>query len=84
MGDKAFSPNPIDIKAGNTVTWTNNDNETHTVTSGSGANDTNLGNQFDSGLFEPKQPFTQTFKSPGEFSYFCQIHPAMVGKISVK
>jgi len=84
MGDKAFSPNPIDIKTGNTVTWTNNDNETHTVTSGSGANDTNLGKQFDSGLFEPKQTFTQTFKSPGEFSYFCQIHPAMVGKISVK
>lgn len=84
MGDKAFAPNPIDIKAGNTVTWTNNDNETHTVTSGSGANDTNLGKQFDSGLIGPKQTFTQTFKSTGEFSYFCLVHPTMVGKISVK
>jgi plastocyanin len=84
LGDKAFSPNPIEIKAGNSVTWTNNDSGSHTVTSGSGANDTNLGKQFDSGLIGPKQSFTQTFKSTGEFSYFCQIHPTMVGKISVK
>jgi plastocyanin len=84
MGDKAFSPNPIDIKAGNTVTWINNDVGSHTVTSGSSANDTNLGKQFDSGLIGPKQIFTQTFKSSGEFNYFCQIHPTMVGKISVK
>ena len=52
--------------------------------SGTRVNDTNLGKQFDSGLIGPKQTFTQTFKSTGEFSYFCQIHPTMVGKISVK
>ena len=32
MGDKAFSPNPIGIKTGNTVTWTNNDVGSHALT----------------------------------------------------
>jgi len=84
MGDKAFSPNPINIKTGNTVTWTNNDVGSHTVTSGSGANDTSRGKQFDSGLIGPKQTFTETFKTAGEFSYFCQVHPTVVGKINIK
>ncbi|MGB8036142.1 MAG: multicopper oxidase domain-containing protein, partial [Nitrososphaeraceae archaeon] len=34
LGNKAFSPNLIRIKVGTTVTWTNNDNNLHTVTSG--------------------------------------------------
>ena len=58
--------------------------ETHTVTSGAGANESNLGKQFDSGLIGPKQTFTQAFKTAGEFIYFCQIHPAMVGTVTVK
>ena len=39
MGNKAFSPNPINIKVGDTITWTNNDDSSppfHTVTSGLG------------------------------------------------
>src|SRR5215211_5538454 len=31
----AFSPNPIQVSVGTTVTWTNNDSQPHTVTSGS-------------------------------------------------
>ena len=34
LGDKGFSPNPINVKVGDTVTWTNSDNMEHTVTSG--------------------------------------------------
>ena len=33
LGNKAVSPNPINIKVGDTITWTNDDIETHTVTS---------------------------------------------------
>src|SRR5438067_6938488 len=36
MTDKAFSPNPINVKVGGTVTWTNDDTMFHTVTSGTG------------------------------------------------
>ena len=37
MTDKAFSPNPVTVKVGDTVTWTNDDNQPHTVTSGNGS-----------------------------------------------
>ena len=46
MYDKAFQPNPLTIKVGNTVRWTNDDIVIHTVTSGSGPNDPGEGKQF--------------------------------------
>ena len=55
LGDKAFSPNPITIKEGNTVMWINNDNQFHTVTSGdpSSSGGAAMGKVFDSGLSGP-------------------------------
>ena len=41
MTDKAFSHNPVSNKVGDTITWINNDVETHTVTSGLGFSDPN-------------------------------------------
>ena len=88
LEDKAFSPNPIEIKVGDTVTWTNNDNQIHVVTSGTGGNDPNLGKDFDSSpglktLLSPSQTFSHKFDTAGEFPYFCQLHPAMVGEVRV-
>ena len=34
MGDQAYDPNPVKVKAGDTVTWTNDDSQAHTETSG--------------------------------------------------
>jgi hypothetical protein len=48
LEDKAFSPNPINVKIGDTVTWINNDDTIHVVTSGTGPSDPNLGKEFDS------------------------------------
>jgi plastocyanin len=84
MTDKAFSPNPVSIKVGDTITWINSDLETHTVTSGLSFSDHNLGKQFDSGFLGEKQTFSRKFKTPGQSNYFCELHPAMVGKVSVK
>src|SRR5919202_749918 len=75
VGDKAFSPNPVYIKAGDAITWIDNDVETHTVTSGSSFNDHNIGELFDSGILDYAQSFSHTFKTAGEFSYFCRFHP---------
>ena len=90
MADKAFSPNPLDAKVGDTVTWTNKDTTFHTVTSGTGPSDTTHGKAFDSGLSGPTalttqgKTFSHKFMTAGEFPYFCQLHPTMVGKVIVK
>jgi plastocyanin len=92
LGDKAYSPNPINIKIGDTIVWTNNDTSDtpfHTVTSGSGPDDENKGQEFDSGLagdtalMTKGATFTHTFDATGEFPYFCQLHPMMFGKVVV-
>lgn len=82
LRDKAYQPNPVNVKTGGVVTWNNEDTVVHTVTSGTGLNDPHLGNQFDSGLLGAH--FSHIFFKPGVFPYFCQIHPTMVGKVIVK
>ena len=82
LRDKAYQPNPVNVKVAGTITWSNEDTVVHTVTSGSGVTDPNLGRDFDSGLLG--KGFSHIFFKPGEFAYFCQIHPTMVGKVIVK
>jgi plastocyanin len=76
----AFSPNPIQVSVGTTVTWTNNDAQPHTVSSGENATPNGL---FDSPIMAPKATFEHTFTEAGEFPYFCTLHPNMVGTVSV-
>jgi plastocyanin len=71
----AFAPGTIEVKVGTTITWTNNDSAPHTVT----AND----RSFDSGRMEQGQTFSFTFETAGEFAYFCEYHPGMVGTVVV-
>jgi plastocyanin len=85
-GAKAFSPNPVEVKVGGNVTWTNKDTQAHTVVSGTGGADPNKGKVFDSGLttlIQPNKSFSHKFMTAGDVPYFCQIHPSMVGKIDV-
>jgi plastocyanin len=82
LGDKAYSPNPAEIKAGETVTWTNDDSQIHTATSGAvGAEDS--GKVFDSGILSPKATFDFKFDQAGEYDYYCTLHPQMLGKVVV-
>src|SRR5688500_9828784 len=76
----AFSPNPIQVSVGTTVTWTNNDAQPHTVNSGENATPSGL---FDSPIMPPAGTFEYTFTEAGEFPYFCILHPNMVGTVSV-
>jgi plastocyanin len=66
---------PITVSVGQTVTIRNDDAVAHTWTSDDGL--------FDSGTLGQGEEFTTTFEEPGEFSFFCQIHPAMTGSITV-
>ena len=90
LADKAFSPNPVNIKVGDTITWVNDDTLFHTVTSGSpSSSGGETGKVFDSGLSGPTalttkgKTFSHKFTEKGEFPYFCQLHPTMVGKVVV-
>jgi glucose/arabinose dehydrogenase/plastocyanin len=86
MTEKAFSPNPAIVKVSDTVTWTNDDDQPHTVTSGNGPDDPNKGKAFDSGpaaLSTRGKIFQHKFTEAGQYPYFCELHPTMVGKIIV-
>ncbi|MGH9408919.1 MAG: cupredoxin domain-containing protein, partial [Vicinamibacterales bacterium] len=72
----AYSPNPLTIAAGTTVTWTNSDNTQHTAVSDTGT--------FNSGLINPNAGFSFTFPSKGTFTYHCSLHPNMVGSVVVQ
>jgi plastocyanin len=73
--DFAFQPASIEVPAGSTVTWTNSGAAAHTVTADNGA--------FDSGQLEPGASFSQTFTTPGTYTYHCEIHPRMTGTVVV-
>ncbi len=84
---KSFDPKELTISKGTTVTWTNQDSQGHTVTSGNPV-DPDTGALFDSmkdlaGLIKPGTKWEHTFDTVGQFSYFCQIHPWMTGKVIV-
>jgi plastocyanin len=71
----AFNPAQISVKVGDTVTWTNNDDTTHTVTASDGS--------FDSGNLDTGKTFSQTFTTAGTFSYICSIHTGMKATVTV-
>jgi plastocyanin len=82
----AFSPNPIQASPGDTVVWTNKDTAIHTVTSGTPSNpEKTFGVKPDGTpeLIAPQKTFQFTFAQAGDFPYYCQLHPAMVGTVKV-
>ena len=76
MVNFTFTPGTLTVKAGTTVTWTNNDTTTHRPASDSGL--------FDSGDLAPGATFSFTFNIPGTFPYHCTIHTYMTGKVIVQ
>jgi plastocyanin len=75
-GGSSFSPSTTTVPVGTTVTWTNNDITTHTVTS-----DTNVWN---SGNLAPGDSYSFTFNTKGTFAYHCMIHGFMRGTVVVQ
>jgi plastocyanin len=88
LGNESYQPNPIEVKIGDTVMWTNDDSALHTVTSGSPVEEEeeeqeNAEVEFDSGFMATGKTFEQKFTAEGQFSYFCTLHPDMVGQVTV-
>jgi plastocyanin len=80
LTDDAYEPNPVRISVGDTITWTNDDSQPHTSTSGqNGMPD----GRFDSGIMAPAATFEHTFTEAGEYPYFCLLHPNQVGTVII-
>lgn len=71
-----FGPDPVEVDAGTTVTWTNEDDILHSVTSATGA--------FGGDLDGPGSTFGFTFEDPGRYAYVCRIHDGMEGAVVVR
>jgi plastocyanin len=74
--DFKFSPDPIEAKVGDTITWTNSDSAPHSAALDDGSCATDTLAQGASGSL--------TFSAPGTYPYHCAIHPTqMKGSIVV-
>lgn len=71
----AFVPATLTVSAGATVTWTNRDEEPHTVAASDGS--------FHSPGMGTGATFSHTFPAAGTFDYVCSIHPMMHGTVVV-
>ena len=76
-----FRPGRLDVKVGRSVTWINQDDIDHTVTSGTPGSP---GGTFDTALAGQGSTTTVTFSERGVYPYFCSRHQAMRGEIRVQ
>jgi plastocyanin len=70
-----YNPDPVRVAAGGKVIWLNQDSAPHTATADDGS--------FDTGTIDEGKLKSETFKTPGTFTYHCEIHPQMHGTIEV-
>lgn len=73
----AFAPQAITVTAGDSITWTNQDEAPHTVTTSSGPQ------PISSPSLSKGQSFTFRFTVPGTYSYYCAVHPDMRAQVVV-
>jgi amicyanin len=73
--DFKFNPATLTVPVGATVTWTNQDEEPHTVAAKDGS--------FHSPGMDTHATYSFTFTTPGSYDYICSIHPFMTGTVVV-
>ena len=71
-----FGPASLTVPANSTVTWVNKDDVPHVIASNDGL--------FKSKALDTDDKYSYTFAKRGTYSYFCSIHPKMVGKVVVQ
>jgi plastocyanin len=76
MTTTAYSPNPVTVSVGTTITWVNHDNIAHTATSNNGG--------FDTGTISAGGQVSRQFNNAGSFPYHCSFHPNMIATINVQ
>lgn len=76
MNRFTFRQSEIRVPVGGRVSWINCDQEPHTSTADEGA--------WASPFLDPGDAFTQTFATAGTFTYHCEPHAFMTGRVVVE
>ena len=97
INELSFAPEEIKIKIGDTVTWLNQDSESHTVTSWYSWSDENrmrrtlIGHKWDSGDIELGESYSRTFDNLGNYDYISLplyhyefLNPGLMGVVVVE
>jgi MoxR-like ATPase/plastocyanin len=79
--NSCYSPNIIKIDLGDVITWKNDDDVAHNISSGTSS--TGVSGFFESGLIKQNEIFSYQFDKNGTFHYFDSMHPWMTGQIIV-
>ncbi|KUM03023.1 cupredoxin family copper-binding protein [Chromobacterium subtsugae] len=72
----AFNPKEITVAPGTRIIWTNRDDTPHTVSS--------RDKIFASKALDTDDKYEYTFATPGDFNYYCVVHPYMTGAVHVR
>jgi plastocyanin len=86
QGNPSYEPDSLTVKVGDTIAVDNKDTTPHTVTNGKDATDPNMGKLFDTSIInagDSADVVTADLK-PGEYPYFCSVHPYMTGSLTVQ
>src|SRR5215203_2288084 len=85
QGSPDYDPDELTAKKGDEVTVVNQDTVPHTATSGTGATDPNSAQLFDTSIINGGESATISLAQvePGQYDYYCMVHPYMTGKITV-
>jgi plastocyanin len=86
QGSPDYDPDELTVSAGTEVTVVNQDTVLHTATSGTGPQDPESAQQFDTSLINAGEsaPLSLAQVAPGQYDYYCIVHPYMTGKIVVQ
>src|ERR687896_177061 len=86
QGSPDYDPEELTASAGSEVTVVNQDTLPHTVTSGTGPQDPNSAQLFDTSLINGGESATLSLAqvTPGQYDYYCIVHPYMTGKVVVQ
>ena len=83
QGSPDYDPDELTASAGAEVTVVNQDTVLHSATSGTGPQDPESAQQFDTSLINAGESATLSLAqvTPGQYDYYCMVHPYMTGKI---
>jgi plastocyanin len=86
QGSPDYDPEELTASAGAEVSVVNQDTLPHSATSGTGPQDPNSAQLFDTSLINAGESATLSLAqvTPGQYDYYCIVHPYMTGKVVVQ